>query len=261
MMISESTWIEIRDAIASGAAGIIPLGSTEEHGPCVPTGDYLVVDEIARRTAVATGDLVAPTLPFGYSEYFRHYPGTFTLRAETLTAVIEDVVSSFAEHGVTRIAVFNGHTGNAPVIQLLSRRLKRTTGLIIFTLSPFEVMRVKAQDVYERDVTLSHGGEPMESLALALVPHLVKGECRDSSSGPRPAESVYGYPRVGLNSIVFDGIRVDLPIDAMDVADSAGRLGPVEEASAAIGEALLEQTVQYCAAFMRWLRELPDPPS
>jgi creatinine amidohydrolase len=256
--IGESTWIDVREAIASGAAAIVPLGSTEEHGPHVPTGDYMVVDEIARRTALATGDLVAPTLPFGYSEYFRHYPGTLTLRPETLAAVIEDVVSSLTAQGIKRIALFNGHSGNAPIIELLSRRLRRTSDVVLFTLAPFEIMKAVSQEVYGADVVLSHGGEPMGSLMLALAPHLVKLHRLGQAPTSDVDDTFGGQPRAGLHAVVVDGIRIGAPIDVIDVADSDGKLGPAEGASSERGEALLERTVRHCVAFMKWLRAMPD---
>ena len=90
MRIGEMPWTEVREAIQRGAAALVPLGSIEEHGPHSPMGDYMAIHDIAGRTGEAAGDLVVPTMPFGYSEYFRHYPGTITLRAETLSAVVGD---------------------------------------------------------------------------------------------------------------------------------------------------------------------------
>src|SRR5262245_20796292 len=111
MRIGEMTWTEVRDAIATGVAAIVPLGSIEEHGPHAPMGDYAIINDVAGRTGEATGDLVVPTMPFGFSEYFRHYPGTITVRAETLTAVIEDTIDCLIRHGLKHIAIFNGMPG------------------------------------------------------------------------------------------------------------------------------------------------------
>lgn len=260
MRIGESNWIDVRDALASGAAVIVPLGSTEEHGPHVPTGDYMVVDEIARRTAVETGDLVAPTLPFGYSEYFRHYPGTLTLRPETLASVIEDVVSSLTPHGAKRIVLFNGHSGNAPIIELVSRRIRRESGVFLVTLAPFEIMKAVANEVYGEDVVLSHGGEPMGSLMLALAPDLVKLDRVGRVTPVEVSESMCGHRRQGLHALLFEGIRVGAPIDVIDVADSDGKLGPAEGASPVKGEELLRRTVEFCVDFMMSFRRMPDPP-
>lgn len=58
------------------------------------------------------GVLVAPPLNFGCSPYFLAYPGTISLRAETLNALIEDVVRSLYGEGFRRMLIINGHGGN-----------------------------------------------------------------------------------------------------------------------------------------------------
>jgi creatinine amidohydrolase len=90
---AEMSWREVEAVIERGAPVLVPMGSTEEHGPHAPTGDYLITDEIAARVARESGAVMTPTIPFSYSEYFRHYPGTITLQAETLTLLIRDTIS------------------------------------------------------------------------------------------------------------------------------------------------------------------------
>lgn len=85
--ISEMSWREVRAALASQPVVLIPLGSTEQHGPVSPTGDYLITDEITVRVAKRTDSLVAPVIPFGNSEYFRSFPGTISVRSETLASM------------------------------------------------------------------------------------------------------------------------------------------------------------------------------
>src|SRR6516225_4267447 len=141
MRLGEMSWTEVRDTIKQGAAAIIPLGSIEEHGPHAPMGDYVLIDAIAERTATETGDLVVPTMPFGYSEYFRDYPGTITLRPGTLADVVADVVDCLLRHRLRHIVLFNGHAGNAPILELLTRRIRRERGLLIPTVSPLQVIQ------------------------------------------------------------------------------------------------------------------------
>src|SRR5690349_6231660 len=162
MRLGDLSWTEVREAIAAGVSAIIPLGSIEEHGPHAPMGDYAIVDAIAERTGAATGDLVAPTMPFGYSEYFRQYPGTITLRSETLAAVVEDTIACLLRHNLRRIVIFNGHAGNGPILELLTRKIRRDRGLLIPSLSPLKVMRPPAlvKELYGDGVQLGHGGEP-----------------------------------------------------------------------------------------------------
>jgi creatinine amidohydrolase len=256
MHLGEMTWTQAGTAFSGGASAIIPLGSIEEHGPHVPMGDYVVIDEIARRTAEATGDLVVPTMPFGYSEYFRQYPGTITLRPETLTNVVGDTIDCLLRHRARRIVIFNGHAGNSPILELVSRRARRDIGLLIPIVSPLQVIQnpTLIAKVYGEEVQLGHGGEPMGSIMMALRPGSVHID-RAASFGRK---QVLGMPTDGLGAIVFRQARVFLPLDMRDVTPESGSLSDPSLASPDRGRALLDFATEYCAEFMRWFRTV-DP--
>ena len=133
---AELSWRMVEEARARGAAVIVPMGSTEEHGPHSPTGDYLITDYIAEAVAQATEDIVTPTIPFSYSEYFRHYPGTITVQAETLRLLLRDVVGSILDQGFRHVILFNGHNGNGPILQTLIREFRRERGLLVPVVAP-----------------------------------------------------------------------------------------------------------------------------
>ncbi len=61
---AEMSWKEVESALERDAVAIIPMGSTEEHGPHSPTGDYLITDAIAEQVARATDSVMVPTIPF-----------------------------------------------------------------------------------------------------------------------------------------------------------------------------------------------------
>lgn len=252
MRLGDMSWTEVREAIAAGVSAIIPLGSIEEHGPHAPMGDYAIVDAIAERTGEATGDLVAPTMPFGYSEYFRQYPGTITVRPETLAAVVEDTIDCLLRHGLRRIVIFNGHAGNGPILELLTRKIRRHRGLLIPSLSPLKVMRPPAlvKELYDDGVQLGHGGEPIGSVMMALRPGRVHLE-RAGAFGRR---QIFGMPTDGLGAIVFQGERIAFPLDMNEVAPETGSLGDPTHASEARGRAMLDQAVRFCTDFMQWFR-------
>ena len=77
--LAQLSFRDAEAAVARGAAALVPMGSTEEHGPHSPLGDYVIAEAIAVRVAEQTGDIVTPVIPFSYSEYFRDFPGTITL--------------------------------------------------------------------------------------------------------------------------------------------------------------------------------------
>jgi creatinine amidohydrolase len=256
MRIGEMTWTEVREAIGTGVTAVIPLGSIEEHGPHSPMGDYMIIDTIAARASAETGDIVAPTLPFGYSEYFRDYPGTITLRPETLTAVVEDTVDCLVRHSFTKIAIFNGHAGNMPILELLCRKLRRIQGLVVPVISPLQFMLAPdiVRSVYGEGVTLGHGGEPMASVMMVLAPGKVKME----RAGAFGRKQVYGMPTEGLGAINVNGIRVSVPLDMGDVTPDTGSLSDPTLANAERGEKLLEFAVRRSVEFLRWYRSV-DP--
>ena len=257
MRLGDMTWTEVREAIASRVTAVIPLGSIEEHGPHSPMGDYAIVDEIAARAAELTGDVVAPTIPYGYSEYFRNYPGTITLRASTLDAVLTDTVDCLLRHGFPRIAIMNGHAGNAGIVELVARRFRRQRGLVIPSIAPLALMQAPevVARVYGPNAELGHGGEPVGSLMMHLRPNRVQLE-RAGAWGRR---KVFGCPTDGLGAIRVEGMRVAVPLDMEDVAPpETGSLSDPGLGTPERGRAMLEYAVEACARFLRWFRGI-DP--
>ena len=69
-------------------------------------------------TPIMASPIAAPTIPFGYADYFRGVAGGVQLRAATFAMLLEDICRNFIDHGLEHLVIFNGHTGNAPVISV-----------------------------------------------------------------------------------------------------------------------------------------------
>ena len=117
MLLAHVRWPDVEAYAARSAGVIVPIGSTEQHGPNGLIGtDALCADAIAREVADRSNALVTPPINVGMATYHMSFPGSLTLRPSTLTAVVCDLVASLARHGLTSIFFLNGHGGNVPVL-------------------------------------------------------------------------------------------------------------------------------------------------
>ncbi|MEA5485753.1 MULTISPECIES: creatininase family protein [Pseudanabaena] len=118
MLLHLSTWQEVEAYLQRSPAVIIPIGSTEQHGPTGLIGtDFICAEAIARAVGENADALVTSTLTLGMAEHHTGFAGTISLKPSTLTLVIHDVVRSLAKHGFKRFFFLNGHGGNIAVLK------------------------------------------------------------------------------------------------------------------------------------------------
>ena len=118
MRLQLATWSEIEARLGRSTGILIPLGSTEQHGPGGLIGtDALAAEGIADRAAsLDESILLAPVLAYAPAQFNLSFPGTISLRAATFARLVEDVVESLAAGGFAAFYFLNGHGANvAPV--------------------------------------------------------------------------------------------------------------------------------------------------
>lgn len=252
---AEMSWREVEEARDRGAAILVPMGSTEEHGPHTPTGDYLVADAVTERVAQRTESVMTPVIPFSYSEYFRKYPGTITLQAETMRLLLRDTVYCLLDQGFRHVVLFNGHSGNAPILQTLLREFRRERGVIVPVVAStnFGVTSELKKELYG-DNPVGHGAEPMGSKQMYLNPGLVDLN-RVEEFGTRP---FLGLQPTGLNGVKFNGDTVMMALNMEDITPPSGSLADPRLASADKGERQIEAVVAALTEFVKWFKTV-DP--
>ncbi|MHC4895128.1 MAG: creatininase family protein, partial [Planctomycetota bacterium] len=115
------TWPEARSRFGPDLFCLIPVGSTEPHGPHLPLDvDVTIAAAQARRAAerlreLGQDALVLPALPYGVTFFTDGFEGRVTIRPGTLWAILEDLIESLSEQGVRRVLLCNGHLEPAHV--------------------------------------------------------------------------------------------------------------------------------------------------
>jgi len=224
MHLSESTWPEVRELETSLA--VLPVGSTEQHGPHAPLGtDMLTAEAVAAAGVDAYHDEtgvdipVAPTIPVAVAEEHRAFDGTLWVSPDTFRAYVRETVASLAHHGFDRIVIVNGHGGNVGALGELSGTISRHDDAYAVAFTWFEGV--------DSDVPMGHGG-PRETAVLRHIrPDLVREDHVDTAS--EAASDHWGEWVAGVN----------LAHDSAEFTDN-GVVGDPAEGIAALGAQLVD---------------------
>ncbi len=118
MLLHLSTWQEVETYLTHSQGIILPIGSTEQHGPTGLIGtDAICAEAIAHRVGETTQALVAPTINVGMALHHTAFPGSISLRPSTLILVIRDYLVSLAQTGFSKFFFINGHGGNVATLK------------------------------------------------------------------------------------------------------------------------------------------------
>ncbi|MFU8830683.1 MAG: creatininase family protein [Wenzhouxiangella sp.] len=199
MKLQLTTWPEVEAYLEQSQGIVIPIGSTEQHGPTGLIGTDAICPETVAAGLAEEGILVAPTISIGMAQHHLAFPGSITLRPSTLIALIRDVVGSLAVQGFRHFYFFNGHGGNIATVHAAFAEIwadaslaGRESGLNLKLANWFAGSRVKAlsQELYGEaegshatpsEISLTWHAWPNEERHVDLQPaRAVNGSIRDA---------------------------------------------------------------------------------
>src|SRR5262245_27693179 len=252
--LEDLTFVEFRERLEDNPVILVPLGSQEEQGASAPMGDFMLTKELARRVAEKAGAIAAPTVPFGYADYFRPVPGGVQLTADTFKSLLRDILDNFLTHGLTKLLIFNGHTGNSSLIDQVVRTVKRETGIVIPWINIWRVIPDSVWREAHGDKTAlarGHGADPVSSAYLHLFPGLYRGDL--ASAAGRGGE-LLGLRTANLQGLAFEGLEVNAPVDITDHAANGIVSGDARLATPEAGRLFSDYIVERAAALVTHLK-------
>ena len=124
VLLKLSIWQDVEEYLTRRTDVVLPIGSSEQHGPSGPIGtDLIVAEELANELGEERHCAVAPALPFGVSGLHSAFPGTVSLRPMTMMALVRDAVAGLWKQGFRRFLLVNGHPGSAASLESAALQL------------------------------------------------------------------------------------------------------------------------------------------
>ncbi len=199
MLLTQSTWQEIEAYLARSKAVVIPIGSTEQHGPLGIIGtDAITAEAIAKGMGDKSGALVGPTLALSVAQFNLGFAGTVSLRASTLMAIVEDYVLSLKRQGFERFYFLNGHGANIAVTRAAFQDIYSRWSLGTMQGTPPRC-RIRSWweypgvDVLRKEWYGDSEGMHATPSEIAMTLHLLPGSERkiDASTPPESLNAAY----------------------------------------------------------------------
>jgi creatinine amidohydrolase len=246
------TWTDFR-SLPDDAVAILPVAAVEQHGPHLPVSVDATINAgiLARALEMVPADATVLALPMqsvGLSVEHIRFPGTLTLSAETLIAVLTEVGRSVARAGPRRLVVLNSHGGQPQVVDIVCRRLRGDGMFAVNCMAsrlglPPDIVLTREERQYG-----IHGGLVETSLMLHLRPDSVRvDEAIDFRSAWLEQESA-------LTILTPEG-GVGFGWETQDL-HRLGALGDASAATAATGKAILEHQAARLAKLLEEVRRV-----
>jgi creatinine amidohydrolase len=241
------------------ATVLVPVGSTEQHGPHGPLGtDALIPTEIAGRMAPGVGALVAPTVNYGLSYPHAGFTGVAYLRMSTFAALIEDLCDQLSRMGFRRIVFLNGHYDNTYAIAYACAAAadagRLVAGTHAFPVNYWDAMTPDEAAEFFDPANGLHANKGETSAVMAINPDWVDMDAANVEMPPFPEVAAGG-------AAVHTAFFFSAP-GSIKRATASGTWGDARESSVEFGQRYLDvvtaATARLIGDIERTFTAMPD---
>ncbi|WP_255150026.1 creatininase family protein [Halorarius halobius] len=242
MYLADEAWPDLRSYFESESLALVPLGSTEQHGPHLPEStDHVIAESLAREAAARTGYLCTPTVNVGVSPHHRQFPGTMWVSPDAFREYVADLTRNLTYHGIDRVVYVNAHGGNVEHLREVGRQLHAEETCYAIEWMWDESIPDLVEELFDQPGP--HGG-PKETAMLMHLTDLVHDDrLTDARDG-------------GCVDIESDTtLRVNGARTFYDARENSenGVFGDQTDASPEAGERLFEAAVDQLCQLCEWL--------
>jgi creatinine amidohydrolase len=200
--------------------------------------------------------LFLPTQAVGFSPEHARFPGTLSLKTETIVRLWTDIGESVAAAGIRKLVLFNSHGGQVSVMDLVARDLRARLDMLVYSVSWFNLPLLDAQG---QDVNAYfsadehrfgiHAGDVETSMMLALDPaHVDMTQAQNFASSSQD--------RAGKYAVLGNGKSAKLGWQMQDY-NAQGAVGNAANATAEKGAAVVQAAGRSLAQLLTELNQLP----
>lgn len=242
MYLGDATWPDVQAYLNEHSLALVPVGSTEQHGPHLPEGtDHVIAEELARGAATEGEYLVTPTVTIGVSPHHRQFPGTLWADAPAFRTYMESVTRNLTYHGIDRVIYVNAHGGNVAPLREVGRRLRDDGSAYAIEWMWDKSIPELVADLFETNGP--HAGPKETAMIQYLRPDTV-----DETRLPEARDG-------GLTDVEAADRRTYGARTAFDAIESStnGAYGDPTDATAAKGAELFEHAVHQLVSLADWL--------
>lgn len=251
MRLAELSWAEAQRVLERTDTVILPVGSTEQHGPHCPLGtDHMTADAVANMVGDRAGLPVLPVVPVGVSSHHRQFHGTLWAPPAVFRDYVKAVILSAASHGPRKFLVLNGHGGNTPSLKEVAEELRGDAEIFVAVATAYP------------SKLDGHAGEDETSIMLYLRPDLVDmKEAVDTKQGEELAGIAMKAQKVGPADFGWD----TLDLSSTGVFGAAGKTIAATRATREHGQEITKAVVDELWSFAEELKKagledlLPKP--